>query len=85
MGPTRENKGEYYALVVLASAAMMVMAEGVKKAKSFDAAKVAAAIRELDFSAPIGRMSFDSQGDLKAPQIYVFQVRNAEFVQVFPE
>jgi len=27
MGPTRENKGEYYALVVLASAAMMVMAE----------------------------------------------------------
>ena len=65
--------------------ALAVLAEGIKKAKSFDAAKVAAAIRELDFSAPIGRMSFDSQGDLKAPQIYVFQVRNAEFVQVFPE
>ena len=65
--------------------ALAVLAEGIKKAKSFDAAKVAAAIRELDFSAPICRMSFDSQGDLKAPQIYVFQVRNAEFVQVFPE
>jgi branched-chain amino acid transport system substrate-binding protein len=65
--------------------ALAVLAEGVKKAKSFDAAKVADAIRGLDFSAPIGRMSFDASGDLKAPQIYVFQVRNAEFVQVFPE
>jgi branched-chain amino acid transport system substrate-binding protein len=64
--------------------ALAVLAEGVKKAKSFDAAEVAEAIRALDFSAPIGRMSFDASGDLQAPQIYVFQVRDAAFVQVFP-
>lgn len=65
--------------------ALEVLAEGVKKAKSFDAPKVADAIRTLDAQTPIGRMSFDANGDLKAPQIYVFEVRNAEFVQVFPE
>ena len=65
--------------------ALAVLAEGVKKAKSFDADKVADALRALDIQTPIGRMSFDANGDLKAPQIYVFQVRDAEFVQVFPE
>ena len=65
--------------------ALAVLAEGVKRAKDFDAARVADAIRDLDFNAPIGQMSFDASGDLKAPQIYVFQVRNGEFVQVFPE
>jgi len=65
--------------------ALAVLAEGVKKANSFDAARVADAIRGLDFGAPIGRMSFDANGDLKSPQIYVFQVRDAKFVQVFPE
>lgn len=65
--------------------ALAVLAEGVKKAKSFDSAKVADAIRRLDIQTPIGRMSFNASGDLKAPQIYIFQVRDAEFVQVFPE
>ena len=65
--------------------ALSVLAEGVKKAKSFDAGKVADALRALDIQTPIGRMSFDANGDLKSPQIYVFQVRDAEFVQVFPE
>lgn len=64
--------------------ALAVLAEGVKKAGSLDATKVADAIRSLDFSAPIGRMSFDEKGDLQAPQIYVFQVRDAAFVQVYP-
>jgi len=64
--------------------ALAVLAEGVKKAKSLDAAKVADALRSLDTQTPIGRMSFDANGDLKSPQIYVFQVRDAEFVQVFP-
>lgn len=65
--------------------AMAVLVEGVKQAKSLDADKVADAIRGLDFSAPIGHMSFDTNGDLEAPQIYIFQVRDAEFVQVFPK
>jgi len=65
--------------------ALAVLAEGIKKAGSFDVNRVADAIRGLDFDAPIGHMSFNANGDLKAPQIYIFQVRNAEFVQVFPE
>ncbi len=65
--------------------ALAVLAEGIKKAGSFDVNRVADAIRGLDFDAPIGHMSFDANGDLKAPQIYIFQVRNAEFVQVFPK
>jgi len=65
--------------------ALAVLAEGVKKAGSFDAAKVADAIRALDMQTPIGRMSFDVNGDLELPQIYVFQVQDAEFVQVFPK
>lgn len=65
--------------------ALAVLAEGVKNAKSFDIAKVADAIRDLDLKTPIGRMSFDTTGDLRAPQIYIFEVRDARFVQVFPE
>jgi branched-chain amino acid transport system substrate-binding protein len=65
--------------------ALAVLAEGIKKVKSFDAVEVAEAIRDLDIQTPIGRMSFDQDGDLRAPQIYIFQVRDDEFVQVFPE
>ena len=65
--------------------ALAVLAEGIKNAKSFDVGKVADAIRSLDFSTPIGHMSFDANGDLKAPQIYIFQVRDAEFLQVYPK
>jgi len=65
--------------------ALAVLAEGVKQAKSLDAAEVAEALRSLDTQTPIGRINFDANGDLKAPQIYIFWVQDAEFVQVFPE
>jgi len=65
--------------------AMQVLAEGVKKAKSFDAAKVAQAIRQLDFDALVGHISYDQGGDLKEQNIYIFQVRDGAFVQVYPK
>ena len=65
--------------------AMQVLAEGIKKAKSFDASKVAQAIRQLDFDALMGHISYDQDGDLKEQSIYIFQVRDGAFVQIYPE
>jgi len=62
--------------------AMEVIAEGVKKARTFDAAKVAEAIRDLDFDSLVGHISYNSAGDLKEQNIYIFQVKDADFVQV---
>ncbi len=65
--------------------AMQVLAEGIKKAKSFDAAEVAQAIRQLDFDALMGHISYDQDGDLKEQSIYIFQVQDGAFVQIYPE
>ena len=64
--------------------AMEVLAEGVKKAGSLSAAKVAAAIRTLDIKTPLGVVQYQDNGDLRAAQIYTFQVTNGQFVQVAP-
>jgi branched-chain amino acid transport system substrate-binding protein len=64
--------------------AMQVLAEGIKKAQSFEAAKVAQAIRQLDFDTLVGHISYDQGGDLKEQNIYIFQVRDGAFVQVYP-
>jgi branched-chain amino acid transport system substrate-binding protein len=65
--------------------AMQVLAEGVKKAKSLDATKVAQAIRQLDFDTLVGHISYDQGGDLKEQSIYIFQVQDGAFVQIHPE
>ena len=65
--------------------AMQVLAEGVKKANSLDAAKVAQAIRQLDFDTLVGHISYDAGGDLKEQSIYIFQVQGGAFVQIHPE
>ncbi|MCX7669310.1 MAG: ABC transporter substrate-binding protein, partial [Anaerolineae bacterium] len=64
--------------------AMQVLVEGVRKAGTFDAARVADAIRKLDLTTPLGKVQFRENGDLAAPQIYIFQVKSGEFVQVAP-
>jgi branched-chain amino acid transport system substrate-binding protein len=64
--------------------AMEVLAEGVKKAGSLSASKVAAAIRTLDIKTPLGVVQYQDNGDLRAAQIYTFQVTNGQFVQVAP-
>jgi branched-chain amino acid transport system substrate-binding protein len=62
--------------------AMQVLAEGVKRAKSLNADQVAAAIRGLDLTTPLGEVQFQDNGDLKQAQIYVFQVKDGEFTPV---
>ncbi len=66
-------------------AALAVLAEGVKKANTFDAARVADAIRTLDFNTLVGRVTYDANGDLKEQRVYVFQVREGAFAQVYPK
>ncbi len=65
-------------------AAMQVLETGIKKAKTFDADKVAAAIHSATVDTPAGRMEYDAKGDLKDQRIYIFQVEGDEFVQVYP-
>ncbi len=64
--------------------AMSVLAEGVKRANSLDANKVADAMRQLDFRGLIGELQFDANGDVKSPRVYIFQVKDGQFVQVAP-
>jgi branched-chain amino acid transport system substrate-binding protein len=66
-------------------AAMAVLAEGVKKANSFDAARVAEAIHALDLNTLVGHVTYDAGGDLKEQRVYIFQVKDGEFAQVYPQ
>jgi branched-chain amino acid transport system substrate-binding protein len=76
------NPGTYS---VAGYSAMEVIAEGVKKAGTFESGPVAAAIHNLDFQSVVGRISYDDAGDLKEQRIYIFQVRDGDFVQVAAE
>jgi branched-chain amino acid transport system substrate-binding protein len=65
--------------------AMEVLLDGVEKAGDFGSHAIANAIRSLDFDSLLGHVSYDSTGDLKDPTIYIFQVQDDQFEQVFPE
>jgi branched-chain amino acid transport system substrate-binding protein len=68
--------------------AMRVLGEAVKKANSIDVKAVTDALRAIDLTTPIGHISYDANGDLKAAdqRIYIFQVQKVDgelqFVQV---
>jgi branched-chain amino acid transport system substrate-binding protein len=64
--------------------ALQALAEGVKKAGALDASKIANAMRQIDLQTFVGRVRYDASGDLREPQIYIFQVQANEFVQVWP-
>ncbi|MBC7236161.1 MAG: branched-chain amino acid ABC transporter substrate-binding protein [Chloroflexi bacterium] len=75
------NPGTYS---VAGYAAMTVLAEGVRAANSFDAEAISAALRRIKLSTLVGSFTYDDKGDMSAQNIYIFQVRNGEFVQVQP-
>jgi branched-chain amino acid transport system substrate-binding protein len=75
------NPGTYS---VSGYAAMEALAEGIKKASSFDGPQVTEAIRQLSFESLIGTISYDPNGDLKEQRLFVFQVQNGAFKQVAP-
>lgn len=66
-------------------AAAEVLLAGVQKAGSLDAGKIAAAIRGLDLNTLIGRVQYAADGDRVNAPIYVYQVQNDAFVQVWPK
>ena len=65
--------------------AMQVLAEGVKKSGSFDAAKVINGLHQLDLNTLVGHVAYDDNGDLRDPPVYIFQVQGGNFAQVFPK
>ena len=73
------NPGTYS---IAGYSAMEVIAEGIKKAGTFDAARVADAIRSLDIQSLVGHISYNAAGDLQEQRVYIFQVKDGEFVQV---
>jgi branched-chain amino acid transport system substrate-binding protein len=64
--------------------ALQALAEGVKKAGSLEANRIADALRRIDLETFVGRVRYDDRGDLREPQIYIFQVQGNDFVQVWP-
>ncbi len=65
--------------------AMAVLAAGVQKANTFDAAKVSDALRQVDLTTLVGHVTYDPRGDLKEQRVYVFQVKQGGFAQVYPK
>jgi branched-chain amino acid transport system substrate-binding protein len=54
-------------------AAAQVIADAIAGAKTTDTTKVAAYIHEHTFDTPIGKVSYDAQGDLKSFKFVVFK------------
>jgi branched-chain amino acid transport system substrate-binding protein len=69
---------------VIGYSAMDILAQGVKKSATFNADKVAAGIRGLDITTLVGKVRYNSTGDLQDQRTYVFQVKNGDWVQVDP-
>lgn len=64
--------------------ALMVLADGAKKANSLDASKIEDALHGSSISALLGKLNYDNKGDLTDPTVYIFQVKDNAFVQVSP-
>ena len=65
--------------------AMQVLAAGVRKAGTIEPLRVAEAIRSgSKIETPMGDLSFTSTGDLEVQKIYIFQVADGDWVQVYP-
>jgi branched-chain amino acid transport system substrate-binding protein len=61
---------------------LQVLAEGVRKADSLDAGRVADALRSNAVTTLLQDLRFEQNGDLSEPKIWIYQVVNGEFQQV---
>ncbi len=71
----RDGKYEPAGYTLFSYAAVKVWAEAATKAKSTDAAAVAAALRQGTYQSAVGPLAFDQKGDIKNPvyDIYVWK------------
>lgn len=65
-------------------AAAEVLLAGVEKANSLDADRIAEAIRGLSLDTLIGQVRYDAVGDRIDAPIYIYQVQDNAFEQVWP-
>ena len=64
--------------------ALMLLAEGAKKANSLESGKIESSLRSGSINSLLGQLNYDDKGDLTKPTVYVFQVKDNAFVQVSP-
>ena len=64
--------------------ALMLLAEGAKKANSLESGKIELSLRSGSINSLLGQLNYDDKGDLTKPTVYVFQVKDNAFVQVSP-
>ena len=64
--------------------ALMLLAEGAKKANSLESGKIESSLRSGSINSLLGQLDYDDKGDLTKPTVYVFQVKDNAFVQVSP-
>ncbi len=62
--------------------AMQVLIEGVNKAGSLDATKVANALHQSPVPTLLNSLTYQPNGDLIDAKIWIYQVNNGEFTQV---
>lgn len=76
--PGGNSSGGYVAAQAIFSA--------MRQANSTDEVQIKAALKKLDMSSLIGRIAFDSKGDLQDQRahLHLFQVKDGEFVPVEP-
>jgi len=62
-----------------------VILRGFEKANgSFDGKVLANAIRGLDYNSLIGRVKYNAEGNLVEQKVFIFQIKNGDFVQAWP-
>ncbi|MCD6289280.1 MAG: branched-chain amino acid ABC transporter substrate-binding protein [Anaerolineae bacterium] len=62
--------------------AMTVLAEAARHAKSIEGPQVAEALHDVRVDTIIGPIRYDENGDVQDAQVFIFQVREGDFVQV---
>jgi branched-chain amino acid transport system substrate-binding protein len=65
-----------------AYAGTVCLLQAVEKAKSTDFAKVTKALRSNWFETPLGKISFDKNGDAKGIGFAMYQVKNGKYVEI---
>lgn len=65
-----------------AYAGTLCLLQAIEKAKSTDFDKVSKALRSNWFETPLGKISFDKNGDAKGIGFAVYQVRNGKYVEI---
>jgi branched-chain amino acid transport system substrate-binding protein len=63
-------------------AAMQALAAAVRDADSFERDAVSEALRDNTIDTLLGDLTFEPDGDLVDPKIWIYQVQNQEFAQV---